>query len=96
MRPIRQTGVVGTSAIVPLDVYTIGTANAILETGTPGTQQIQYTLDNVFDPTITPAWTNTATTGQNAAVAIPSGARAVRCTNMIAADTLVVSQQGVI
>lgn len=96
MRPIRVTGVTGTSVVVPLDVYTIGTANAILETGTPGTQQIQYTLDDVFNPAITPKWTNTTATGQNAAVAIPSGARGVQCINMIPADTLVVSQQGII
>jgi hypothetical protein len=96
MRPIRLTGVTGNSQAVPLDVYTIGTANAIIESGTATTQQIQYTLDDPF--TIAAGslvWTNTATPGLNAAVAIPSGARAIRGTNMIPADTLVVSQQGI-
>lgn len=96
MRPIRVTGVTGNSVPVPLDVYTIGIASAIIESGTATTQQLQYTLDNVFDATITPAWTNTAAAGLNAAVQIPSGARAVRGTNLIPADTLVVSQQGII
>lgn len=97
MRPIRVTGVTGSSVAVPLDVYTIGTANAVIESGTATTQQVQYTLDDPF--TIAAGslvWTNTGTAGLNAAVAIPSGARAVRGTNMIPADTLVVSQQGII
>ncbi len=97
MRPIRVTGAVGNSVTVPLDVYTIGTSSAIVESGTPGTQQVQYTLDDVFNAAITPQWTNTpGGTGLNAAVAIPSGARGVRAINLIAADTLVVSQQGII
>jgi hypothetical protein len=96
MRPIRVTGATGNSVTVPLDVYTIGIANAIIESGTPTTQQVQYTLDDVFNLAITPVWTNTTATGLNAAVQLPSGARGVRAINLIAADTLVVSQQGII
>lgn len=95
MRPIRVTGVTGNSVTVPLDVYTIGITSAIIESGTPTTQQLQYTLDDVFNTSIVPVWTNTTATGLNAAVQIPSGARGVRGTNMIPADTLVVSQQGI-
>lgn len=95
MRPIRITGVTGTSQIVPLDVYTIGTANAIIETAGVAAQ-LQYTLDDVFNPAITPVWTNTTGTGRNAAQAIPSGARGVQATGLVAADVLVVSQQGII
>lgn len=97
MRPIRITGVTGSSVPVPLDVYTIGTANAIIESGTATTQLLQYTLD---DPYAIAAgsltWTPTAATGLNAATAIPPGARAVRAINLIPADVLVVSQQGII
>lgn len=97
MRPIRSTGQVGNGLTIPLDVYTIGTANAIIESGTPTTQQLQYTLDDPFNPpTGGLTWTNTTATGLNAATALPSGARAVRGINLIAADTVVVSQQGII
>lgn len=96
MRPIRVTGVTGNSVPVPLDVYTIGIANAIIESGTATTQLLQYTLDDPFNP---PAgglvWTPTTATGLNAATQLPSGARAVRAINLIPADTLVVSQQGI-
>ena len=95
MRPVRITGVTGTSPIVPLDVYTIGTANAIVVTG-GATAQLQYTLDDVFNTAITPTWTNTTGTGRNAAQSIPSGARGVQCINMVNADVLTVSQQGII
>lgn len=96
MRPIRITGVTGNSVPVPLDVYTIGTANAIIETA-GAAAQLQYTLDDPF--TIAAGslvWTNTAGTGRNAATAIPPGARAVQATGLVPADILVVSQQGVI
>lgn len=97
MRPIRVTGVVGTSPPVPLDVYTIGTANAMLETAAATTQQIQYTLDDVYN--IAPGslkWVNVGAAGGNLAVPIPSGARAIQCLNMLIADILVVSQQGIV
>ncbi len=95
MRPIRVTGITGASGPIPLDVYTIGTANAIIETAGVAAQ-LQYTLDDPF--TIAAGslvWTNTAGTGRNAAQAIPSGARAVQATGLVAGDVLVVSQQGI-
>lgn len=95
MRPIRNTGSVGNGVTIPLDVYNIQPASAIIESGTPTTQQLQYTLDDVFNPAITPVWTNTTATGLNAAVQLPAGARAVRGTNLIAADTVVVSQSSI-
>lgn len=97
MRPIRSTGNVGNGVPIPLDVYTIGLANAIIESAAVTTQQMQYTLDDPYNPPVGGlVWTNTATPGANAAVAIPSGARAVRGTNLLIADTVVVSQQGII
>lgn len=92
MRPIRLTGVVGTSVPVPLDVYETGATTLVNLTG-GGT--LQMTLDNVFDSSITPAWGATpakdATTGL---YTIPAGVRAVRATGMAAPDVLQVSQQG--
>lgn len=97
MRPIRVTGVVGTSPSVPLDTYTIGTANAILETAAATTQQLQYTLDDVYNiASGSLKWTNVGAAGGNVAVPIPAGARAIQCLNMLVADILVLSQQGII
>ena len=96
MRPIRNTGAVGNGVTIPLDVYNIQPASAIIESAAPATQQLQYTLDDVFNP---PAggitWTNTATSGLNAALQLPAGARAVRGTNLVAADVVVVSQSSI-
>lgn len=96
MRPIRVTGVTGTSPPVPLDVYAEGQASVIVETGGAVTE-IQGTLDNVFDLTLTPVWTalTTAGAGQNTPFLVPQGYRAVRATLMVPADVLVVSQQGI-
>lgn len=95
MRPIRSTGNVGNGVTIPLDVYNIQPASAIIESGTPTTQQLQYTLDDVFNSAIVPVWTNTVATGLNAATQLPAGARAVRGINLIAADTVVVSQSSI-
>lgn len=95
MRPIRSTGQVGNGVTIPLDVYNIQPASAIIESGTPTTQQLQYTLDDVFNSAIVPVWTNTTATGLNAALQLPAGARAVRGINLIAADTVVVSQSSI-
>jgi hypothetical protein len=96
MRPVRITGVTGTSVPVPLDVYAISTAAAAIET-TGSAAQMQYTIDNVFDLTITPVWFNLGAVAAGAAVVAetPVGARAVRCTGMVPADVLVVSQQSI-
>jgi hypothetical protein len=92
MRPIRLTGVVGTSVPVPLDAYAIGATTIVNLTGA-GT--LQMTNDNVFDPALSIAWGATpakdATTGL---YTIPAGIRAIRATGMAAPDVLVVSQQG--
>lgn len=95
MRPIRITGVTGTSQTVPLDVYCISPASVSIETAAAGAQ-LQYTTDDVFNAAITPVWFNlgaaaAAAPGVNAQA--PAGARGVRCTGMISADVLSVSQQ---
>jgi len=79
-------------------VYTIGQATAIIESGTPTTQVLQYTVDDPF--TIAAGslvWTAVpGGSGLNAIVSIPLGARAVRGINLLAADTVVVSQSGIL
>lgn len=95
MRPIRSTGNTGNGPTIPLDVYNIQPASVIIESAGPATQQLQYTLDDVFNTAITPAWTNTTATGLNAALQLPQGARGVRGTNLISGDTVVVSQQSI-
>lgn len=97
MRPIRITGTTGTSVTVPLDVYCVSPASVAIETAAAGAQ-LQYTLDNVFDPTITPAWFNlgaAAAAAPGVAAQAPLGARGIRCTGMIPADVLSVSQQSI-
>jgi hypothetical protein len=88
MRPIRITGVTGTSTWVPLDTYSPAAAAMSLSGGGAA----QYTLDNPFDTTITPVAVALTLTGGGALV--PLGARAVRATGMAGADVLTVSQQG--
>jgi hypothetical protein len=97
MRPIRITGITGTSPVIPLDTYCTSPATVSIESAAAGAQ-LQYTTDNVFDTAITPVWFNlgaaaAASPGVNAQA--PSGARAVRCTGMISADFLSVSQQSI-
>ncbi len=96
MRPVRITGVTGTSVPVPLDVYAISQASAIIETAGTG-EQMQYTLDNIFDTTITPQWINlgAAAAAANVTATAPVGTRAIRCTGMVPADVLTVSQQSI-
>lgn len=96
MRPIRVTGVTGTSPPVPLDVYSISTAAVALETAAAGAQ-MQYTVDNVFDLTLTLVWFNLGAVAASVPLVAqaPIGARAIRCTGMIPADVLVVSQQSI-
>jgi len=90
MRPIRITGVTGTTVPVPLDVYTIGPQTAVRVTG--GT--LQTTVDNVFDLDITPVW-EAAPPAIAGIHYIPAGIRAVRATGMTPSSVLVVSQQGI-
>ena|ERR1700761_4373208 len=97
MRPVRVTNTTGTSVTVPLDVYCVSQASVAVETaGTAA--QLQYTLDNVFDTTITPAWFNlgaVSTGAPGVSAQAPLGARGVRCTGMVPADVLTVSQQSI-
>ena len=97
MRPIRVTGVTGTSVPVPLDVYaSVGGVIAQVTFVTAGAPALQVTLDNVFDLTITPQWVAAdAADATTKFYAIPAGVRAVRGTGMVPADVLVVSQQGI-
>lgn len=90
MRPIRVTGVTGTSNWLPLDVYATSQASVQL---IGGTGAVEFTLDDPFG-TVAPtgvALTLTATVGTP-----PPGARAVRGTGMISSDVLVISQKGII
>lgn len=96
MRPIRLTGITGTSVTVPLDVYCISPATVVIETTGTG-EQLQYTADDVFNLAITPGWNNlgSAAAGSTVAAQSPPGARGVRCTGMVPADVLAVSQQSI-
>jgi len=94
MRPIRITGVTGNSVPVPLDAYAVG-ATTLVSFDTAGAPSIQVTNDNVFDSSITPRWVaNQTAANANGQWTVPAGTRAVRGTGMVAADVLVVSQQG--
>lgn len=90
MRPVRITGVTGTSQWVPIDTYSPAQANARVSDAANG---IEYTLDNVFDPAITPVAIAAVLVAQGAI--LPQGTRAVRGTTMAPADVLTVSQQGI-
>lgn len=92
MRPIRITGVTGTSVPVPLDVYSEGSQTIV---SLSGAGVLRQTIDNVFDPTITINWVAPAA-AVNGLYAIPAGIRAVSATGMSPADVLVVSQQGIV
>lgn len=90
MRPVVITGVTGTSQWVPLDAYSPSPASL---SSNQAALAIQYTLDNVFDPAVTPQ----PIAGVLAAnvLTLPMGARAVRGTGMVGGDRLIVSQQGI-
>jgi hypothetical protein len=89
MRPVRVTGVVGTSAWVPIDTYSPAQANVTLT----GAGAVEITIDNVFDTSITPA--PIVLTLVSGGAVVPPGVRAVRATGMAAPDILTVSQQGI-
>lgn len=91
MRPVRITGVTGTSVWVPIDTYSPAKCGVQL---IGGAGAVQFTLDNPFDLTVTPtgiALTLTATYAE-----VPTGARAVRGTGLVPTDVLMVSQQGIL
>ncbi len=90
MRPVRITGVVGTSQWVPIDAYT---PNRAVVTSTVAALAIEWTADNVFDASITP--TPIAAALVAGSFQLPEGARAVRGTGMAAPDVMTVSQQGI-
>jgi hypothetical protein len=90
MRPIRVTGVVGTSPPVPLDVYT---NNGAAQVSLSGAGTLQVTIDDVYT-VAAPSWVAPAAAAVNGIFSIPPGTRAVRATGMAAPDVLVVSQQG--
>lgn len=96
MRPVRVTGVTGTSPVVPLDVYSINQGSVAYETAAAGAQ-MQVTYDDVFNAAIAPVWINLGAVLASApiAVAIPVGARGVRATGMVAADVMTISQQSI-
>ncbi len=90
MRPVVITGVTGTSQWVPLDTYSPDTASV---SSNQATLAVEYTLDNVFDPTVTPQVVAGVLAGN--VLQLPRGARAVRGTGMVGADRMIVSQQGI-
>ena len=93
MRPVRLTGVTGTSQPVPLDVYAPA-GQAQVNLASAGAPTLEITVDNVFDLSITPVWKAPTVATANTLVVLPPGTRAVRGVGMIAADVLSVSQQG--
>jgi hypothetical protein len=90
MRPVRITGVTGTSQWVPLDTYSPAQASV---TSTVAALAVEYTLDNVFDTSNVPLPIASALVG--GFLLLPPGTRAVRGTGMAPGDGMVVSQQGI-
>lgn len=93
MRPIRVTGVTGTSGPVPLDTYSPAQASAYLSSA--GAPTLEITLDDPFVTSPAPVWFAPAAAVANAISTLPLGTRAVRGVGMIAGDVLRVSQQGI-
>lgn len=91
MRPVRITGVTGTSQWVPLDTYASGKASVNL---IGGTGAVEYTLDNPFETSPAPD-PIALTLGAEGDAEVPEGGRAVRGTGLIDTDVLVVSQQAI-
>lgn len=91
MRPVRITGVTGTSQWVPLDTYS--PAQAVV-TSSVAALAVEWTADDVFDLSITPVTVAAALAAGT--FTLPPGARAVRGTGMAPADVMVVSQQGIV
>lgn len=65
MRPssVTQTGV-GTSAAIPVDIYSPSPAKGVYLSlvGGAATVTVQITPDDIWDPAVTPVWTNTTVT----------------------------------
>lgn len=91
MRPVRITGVTGTSTWVPIDTYSPALASV---SSNVATLAVEYTMDNVFDLSITPVPVVSALVG--GVLTLPAGTRAVRGTGMVGANIMVVSQQGML
>jgi hypothetical protein len=88
MRPVRITGVTGTTPWVPVDTYAGFPGGVWLD----GAGAVEFTADNVFDLSITPRFgTITLTSGFGI---FSQGTRAVRATGMAPTDVFSVSQQG--
>lgn len=92
MRPVRVTGVTGTSGWVPLDTYSPAQASAYLASA--GAPTLEITLDDPFASSPAPLGVPAPTPGANTISILPVGTRAVRGVGMIPADVLRVSQQG--
>ncbi len=92
MRPVRITGVTGTSQWVPLDTYSPARAGI---SSNQATLAIEYTFSDVFDPNVTPQVIATALASGTLAGGLPEGCRAVRGTGLVPADVMTVSQQGI-
>lgn len=94
MRPIRITGVTGTSQTIPLDTYC--PSPALITISSAGTPGIQITADDVFNSNITVQWETPAPAfAANTPYVLPMGTRGVRGTGMVGADILSVSQQSI-
>lgn len=93
MRPVRITGVTGTSVPVPLDVYSTA-SKTLAYFGGSGTPGLEFTIDNVFDSSVVPKWFPLAVDATLGVFVLPQGTRAVRGTGMAPDDTLVISEQG--
>jgi hypothetical protein len=91
MRPVVITGVTGTSQWVPIDTYAPDTAAV---SSNVAALTVEYTLDNVFDLSITPQPVAGALVAN--ILSLPRGARAVRGTGMVPANIMTVSQQGIV
>ena len=90
MRPVRITGVTGTSNWVPLDTYSPARAGV---SSNQATLAVEYTFSDVFDTSVTPQVIASALVG--GVLALPEGCRAVRGTGLVPADVMTVSQQGI-
>lgn len=103
MRNTQITVAAGSNGILPVDVHSVSPEKflvASVESGAP-TYNVEKTVDNVFDTSVTPVWVAVAanltgaTTTQSAADAAP--ARAYRLTvTGTGAVRLNVQQQGLV
>ena len=67
MLPSYFTLTNGQSKIIPVDIYTAPPFQVALEAEvvTAATFGVEVTKDNIFDPTVTPSWSNTDVAGLN-------------------------------